>query len=41
MKPKKLKKTPDSNYKMYEAVKNIDRLKPQQPLLIKKDHGLT
>ena len=38
---KEIETTRDCNHKMYEAVKNINRLKPQQLLLIKNDHGLT
>ena len=37
---KEIEKMPDCDYKMYEAVKNINRLMSQKPLLIKKDNDL-
>jgi len=38
---KDLERIPHNNTKMYEAFKNINRMKPQQPLLIQGENGLT
>jgi len=38
---KDLERIPHNNTKMYEAVKNINRMEPQQPLLIRGENGLT
>ena len=31
----------NENQRMYEAVKNINKMRPKQPLVIKSDKGLT
>ena len=38
---KTIENTSDNNIKMYEAVKNLNRLKPKQYLLLQSEHGLT
>ena len=38
---KEIEKALDCKYKTYEAVRNINKIKPQKSLLNKKDHGQT
>ena len=38
---KKLEQTPHSNERMFQAIKELQKMKPSQPLLVNDGEGLT